>query len=136
MRCENVIQRKEVSIHETIERIKQTIREFYRLKKDVLGGEKENEEGCEKVMEKWRKPKIGWRKINCDATLDLKTKVAGTGMIVRDYKGEVEDGKCKRGMAESHLMEEALVVKEGVVLEIEKKWQKVEIEIDSRNFDI
>ena len=95
MRCENVIQRKKVSIHETIERIKQTIREFYRLKKDVLGGEKKNEEGCEKVMEKWKKLKIGWRKINCNGALDLKTKIVGARVIVRDYKGEVVDGNVE-----------------------------------------
>ena len=35
----------------------------YKLKKDVLGGEKKNEEGCEKVMEKWKKLKIGGRRL-------------------------------------------------------------------------
>ena len=127
-----VTQRKEVSIHKAIDRIKKAIAEFYSLKKDLLGDEKKKGKGCEKVMEKWRKPEIGWRKINCDGALDLKTKEAGAGVIVRDYKGEVVDGKCRRGMAESPLMAEALAVREGVFLALEKKWQKIEIEIDSR----
>ena len=90
-----VVQRKEVSILEAIDRIKKAIGEFYRLKKDVLGGEKKNEEGCEKVMEKWKKPKIRWRKINCDGALDLKTKIVGARVIVRDYKGEAVDGNVE-----------------------------------------
>ena len=94
IRCEMVIQRKEVSIHKAIDRIKKAIAEFYSLKKDLLGDEKKKGKGCEKVMEKWRKPEIGWRKINCDGALDLKTKEARAGVIVRDYKGKVVVGKC------------------------------------------
>ncbi|XWS34958.1 hypothetical protein CRYUN_Cryun21dG0082300 [Craigia yunnanensis] len=84
------------------------------------------------VIERRSKLKIGWRKINCDGALDLKTKVVGAGVIVRDYKGVVVDGKCRRRMVDSLLMVETLALRKGIGFAIQRKWQNVVLEIDSK----
>ena len=59
--------------------------------------------------------------MNCDGTLDLKAKVVGSGVIVRECKGSLVDEICRKRMASSALMAETLAFKDGIVLVIKKK---------------
>ena len=82
--------------------------------------------------EKWCKLTIGWLKVNCDGAWDRKTKRAGSGVIVRNTEGKVVDGRGKRRMADSVLMAEFFSLRDGIKLVVERKWQKVLLEIDAK----
>ncbi|XWS60941.1 hypothetical protein CRYUN_Cryun07bG0082000 [Craigia yunnanensis] len=66
------------------------------------------------------------------SAFDLNSKDARTEVIVRDSNREVIDGYSKKGMAENALMAEVLALKEGIDFVIEKKWQRIVLEIDSK----
>ena len=43
------------------------------------------------VSVRWSKPPLGWRKLNTNGSFHWETKVAGSGGILRNNKGERED---------------------------------------------
>ena len=79
-----------------------------------MSGKKGEWLGKGQVLERWSKLEVGWLKVNCDGALDLKTKVAGAGVIVRDCNGVGVDGMCRKRMANNPLMAETLVLREGI----------------------
>ncbi|XWS16885.1 hypothetical protein CRYUN_Cryun33cG0019600 [Craigia yunnanensis] len=122
IRCEMVMEKKCVGIDEPILRINGAVNEFYRLRSDICLERRVNENSIDKNMERWLKPVVGWLKVNCDGAMDLKTKVAASGVIVRDCEGVVVDGTNRRRMVDSALMAETMALKDGIDLVIEKKW--------------
>jgi hypothetical protein len=42
----------------------------------------------------WSAPPNGWTKVNWDASLDVKQKVLGIGLIARDNLGQVKGSMC------------------------------------------
>ena len=89
------------------------VNEFYRLKKDLCLESRESGMGNDKLLERWIKPEEGWLKVKCDGALDLKTKIAGSGVIVRDWNETVVDGICRKRLADSALMTKTLALKDG-----------------------
>ena len=51
--------------------------------------------------------------------------------MVRNYEGSLLNGECDVVMADCLLVVEALAIRKDVKLVIEKRFQKVEIEMDS-----
>ncbi|XWS63309.1 hypothetical protein CRYUN_Cryun06bG0084300 [Craigia yunnanensis] len=78
----------------------------------------------------------GWLKINCDGAFDQNSMVAGLGVVVRNGDGMLVEGRNRSSLAMNALQIEAMAVKEGVKLAIEKKFQKVEMEMDSREIHL
>ena len=119
---------------EAISRIKGAIREFYSLKWNLIvdSSGKEKEKGARSNEKKWCKPSMGWLKVNCDGAWDRKTKRARSGVIVRNTEGKVVDGRGKRRMADSVLIAEFFSLRDGIKLVVERKWQKVLLEIDAK----
>ena len=87
-------------------------------------------------VEKWDAPEDGWLKINCDGAFDQNSMVAGLGVDVRNSDGMLVEGRNRSSPAMNDLQVEAMVVKEGVKLAIEKKYQKVVMEMDSREIQL
>ena len=124
------MERKHVDIENL--RIKGVVNEFYRLKKDIDKEEKRNKERMGKSVERWEKPEISWLKVNCDGAMDIKSKVATSNVIVRNWQGKLVDGRNRKRVADNALMAEVWALKDGIELSIEKKWQQVIMEIDSK----
>ncbi|XWS28633.1 hypothetical protein CRYUN_Cryun25bG0087700 [Craigia yunnanensis] len=95
----------------------------------VIKEEKNNERVLNK--EKWCAPEVGWVKINCDGAFGPVDKKTGTRVVIRDSEGRTMDGACCRFLADCALQAEAMAVKKGVSLTIEKRWKRVIVEIDS-----
>ena len=124
MGCEMVMERKCIGVNEALRRVNMAVNEFYFMKVDLKINNKESGMVNKKKMEKWKKSEEGWMKVNCDGALDLKTKVVGSGIIVRNSDGIVVDGVGKRRMADNALMAEALALKDGIGLVIERNGKR------------
>ncbi|KAF7839752.1 reverse transcriptase [Senna tora] len=62
----------------------------------------------------WAPPSKGKLKINCDGAYADLGKVAGVGVLVRNWKGDAVDGFSRRVKACSPLMTEALAIEAAV----------------------
>ena len=78
------------------------------------------EEGM-KVVEKWKAPEYRWYKVNCVGGFKEDIGVAGIGVVVRNV-GVLVDGCCETVNAENALVVEALAVRRGMKLAIEKNY--------------
>ena len=84
------------------------------------------------VKEKWKAPEDGWIKINCNGAFKPSNKIAGTRIVVRNSEGLLIEGKSRKCFAFCVVHVDALVVKDTISLAIEKKFQKVCLEMYSR----
>ena len=109
-----VMERKNVSIHEAILKVNGAVNEFYRLNKDFSLEKNERGKGNKNMLEMWIKLEEWWLKMKCDGDLDLKTKVAGSSVFIRDSDEAVVDGICRKMMVDRALMAETLVFKDGI----------------------
>ena len=112
--CEMVLERKCVSIDKAIVRINGAINEFYRLKRGLVKKGKENGKRTNTRMDIWIKLEIGWLKVNCDRALDLKTKIVGFWVIIRNSDGMVVDGVGRKRLVDNALMAKTLALKDGI----------------------
>ena len=72
----------------------------------------------------------GWVKVNGDSAFSQKSERAGIGVVIRDDEGALMDGVGGEVKADSALMTEALACREGLKLAVNRKYAKVEIEMD------
>ena len=54
--------------------------------------------------------------------MDVKSKVAASGVIVRNWKGKLVNGRNGKRVVNNDLMAEAWALKNGIELSIKKKW--------------
>ncbi|XVF80627.1 hypothetical protein PTKIN_Ptkin15bG0089100 [Pterospermum kingtungense] len=78
---------------------------------------------------KWMPPSDDWFKINCDEAFLKDSKSAEIGIVIRKSDGKLVDAFCKKVLADNALNVEA--VKEGIMLVVNKGYEKVVIETDS-----
>ncbi|XP_071925798.1 uncharacterized protein [Coffea arabica] len=82
---------------------------------------------------RWDAPQAGWIKLNTDAALDQKRNKAGWAVVARNNLGELV-GSCARpneGCAEAQV-EEALAIREAMVIAKRMGSRKVELESDCK----
>ena len=84
-----------------------------------------------KASVNWKVPVEGCIKMNCDGGFNKENGHAGIKVVVRNYEGSLLNGECDVVMADCLLVVEALAIRKDVKLVIEKRFQKVEIEMDS-----
>ena len=100
---------------------------MYRIRDSIaVGGQDVNK------VKQWSGPEIGWIKINSDGAFDMNNKEAGSGVIARSSEGKFVAGTNRKFTAGSAVQAEAMAVKDAVNLAIERKFQKVCFEMDSK----
>ncbi|XP_027086455.2 uncharacterized protein [Coffea arabica] len=82
---------------------------------------------------RWVAPQAGWIKINTDAALDQKHNRGGWGVVARNSSGELVGAWARptEGCAEAQV-EEALAIREAMVIAKQMGWRKVELESDCK----
>jgi ribonuclease HI len=81
----------------------------------------------------WKKPREGTIKINVDAGFIEMDRQGTTGLVVRDHRGQLLLGQALwYEHAANSLIMEALAVRDGVQLAIDRNLSSVEIETDAR----
>ena len=76
----------------------------------------------QKVPRVWKAPTKGWYKINYDGGFMKKNGLAGIGVVVGNVDGALVYGVCKAVMIDYLLVVEALTVRRGLRLAIEKMY--------------
>lgn len=83
---------------------------------------------------KWRPPETGWFKVNTDAGFVSDGCTGSAGVVIRDYQGAVCAGAARWfDDISDALTAEAIAAKEGVELAIELGYDRVLLEVDSKN---
>ena len=89
--------------------------------------------GKVEVNRGWEKPQDNWIKINTDAALNRKTCKAGWGIVARDRHGKlIGSWACPTTSCAEAKVEEALAIREAMVLARREGWRKVEFESDCK----
>ena len=70
--------------------------------------------------------------MNCDGSFDVGSCEAGATVVVRDFNGKVVERCSIKFVCESPIVAEAITLRDGLKLVVEKRWQNVSIEIDSK----
>jgi ribonuclease HI len=81
---------------------------------------------------RWKAPQEGWMKINVDGAFDESSGSGGIGVVIRNYRGEVQlsawrfipIGTCAEEL-------EALACREGLMLAADQRIQRAVLETDS-----
>ena len=96
---------------------------------------KENKDGRgRRENEIWSRPEGGRLKVNCDDSFDVGLYEVGTWVVVRDCNGRAVEGCNRKFVCESPLAAEAMTLRDGLNLVVEKGWQNVLFEIDSKYY--
>lgn len=83
---------------------------------------------------KWRKPRLGWTKINLDGSFMSDSSDGGWGAVLRDCTGNVfASGAGYLNHLLSAFQAEAKAANQGVKLAIEKGCRRIILETDSLN---
>ena len=130
MSREMVIEKKYVSIHEAILRIRVVVNKFHDLTKDMDMVKSNSDGDNNKELKRWKRPEDRWVKVNCDGAFDSLTKIDGTRVIVENNDSVMMNGINKKKMVVSAFMAEALVLKMEVIWLLRKNWHKVILEIN------
>jgi hypothetical protein len=86
-----------------------------------------------KVKSVWRKPNKGTVKINVDAGFTDLDRQGTTGVVVRDHNGRLIVGQALwYEHAASSLIMEAMAIRDGVRLALDRSFPSVEIETDAQ----
>ena len=124
-RCEVVFGKKEVNVYAVILWIKTVLREAVQSIEVKQGNDEQ------KGTEVWKTLEEGWYKVNYDSGFVKDSGLAGLRVVVRNENGILIDGVCEAVKADGPLLAEALAVKKGIKLAVEKGYQKVKLEMDS-----
>ena len=122
-----VVEKKVVEGHDTIIRVEAAVNKFYQLNERLFKEEKELVK--EKILEKWCMLEEGLFIINNDGSLDPK---GGAGVVVRNSYGDFVDGIDRCFSTANTSQAEVVALRDGVSLAVEKKLQKVIMEINSK----
>lgn len=71
-------------------------------------------------------------KVNCGWAFESNSRIVGIGVIARNSDGVIMNGINRKKMTANAFMAKAMDFKDGVKLAIEEKWQRVILEIDSK----
>nr|XP_027120691.1 uncharacterized protein LOC113737705 [Coffea arabica] len=89
--------------------------------------------GEAEVKRGWERPQGNWIKINTDAALHKKTCKAGWGIVARDRNGMLLGAwACPTTKCAEAQVEEALAIREAMVVAKRKGWRMVEFESDCK----
>ena len=113
-RCEVVIKKREVRTIAMVGRIEAVLKEYIGFM------EKDEKSNGQKITEAGKGLENGWMKINCDGSFVKQKGAAGVRVVVKNGNGCLIDGVCEEVLADSPLVVEALVVKKGIKLALDK----------------
>ena len=105
----------------------------YQLAQDAGIVEEGNSAGKVGATRGWEKPQDNWIKINTDAALNMKRGKAGWGIVARDRHGRViRSWACPATNCAEAQVEEALAIREAMVVAKRKGWRMVEFEANCK----
>ena len=82
---------------------------------------------------RWTPPKKEVLKVNTDASFDVDTSSGSTGVVVRDYRGAMLRGQALwYDHVSSARVMEAVAIRDGVRLAVERGYARVIIESDAK----
>jgi ribonuclease HI len=96
-----------------------------------LGKKQANKEA--KPKPQWTRPRVGTLKINVDACFKEDLRQGSTGLVIRDHDGRLIQGQALwYESAGGAMIMEALALRDGVRLAIDRSYQHVEVETDAQ----
>ena len=83
-----------------------------------------------RVKQKWNAPEVGWVKIISDGAFESNKMEAGNGVIAKDSEGKIVGGVNRKFIVVCAAQIEAMAIRDAVNLAIERKFQKICLEMD------